>query len=77
MSIEHVHEVPCNKLDLSHIPMYVKASSKRQCMRAHANAGGPSGVRVLNFGLSIHLHPYFVCASSEDSGEPLHLHRLA
>ena len=57
--------------------MYVKASSKRQCMHAHANAGGPNGARVLNFGLSIYLHPYLVYASSEDSGEPVHLHRLA
>ena len=29
-----------------------------------------SGARGLNFGLSLHLHPYFVFVSCEGSGEP-------
>ena len=36
-----------------------------------------SGARGLNFGLSLHLHPYFVCASSKCSGKYVHLRRLA
>ena len=32
--------------------------------------------RELNVGLSLHLHPYFVNASSEGSGKSAHLHRL-
>ena len=30
----------------------------------------------LNSGLSLHLHPCFVCASSEGSGESAYMHRL-
>ena len=33
--------------------------------------------RGLNFGLSPHLHPYFVYTSSEGSGESANLRRLA
>ena len=35
-----------------------------------------SGARSLNFGLSLDLHPYFVYASSEDSGVSAHVRRL-
>ena len=31
----------------------------------------------LNFGLSMHLQPYFVYASSEELGESAHMRRLA
>ena len=34
------------------------------------------GARGINFDLSLHLHSYFVCASSECSSEYAHLHRL-
>ena len=33
--------------------------------------------RVLQFGSSLYLHPYFEYTSSEDSGESAHLRRLA
>ena len=36
-------------------------------LNAHSDVS--SRARGLNFGLSLHLHPYFVYASSEDSGE--------
>ena len=32
--------------------------------------------RALYFGLSLHLHPYFMYVASEGSGESVHLHRL-
>ena len=32
---------------------------------------------ALIFSLSFHLHPYFVYAGSEGSGESAHMHRLA
>ena len=36
-------------------------------LNAHADI--TSGARDLNFDLSLHLHPYFVYASSKGSGE--------
>ena len=36
-----------------------------------------SWVRYLTFNLGLHLHPYFVYACSEGSGESAHLRRLA
>ena len=35
------------------------------------------GARALKFGLSLHLHLYFMQTSIEDSGECAHLCRLA
>ena len=35
-----------------------------------------SEARLLNFSLNHHLHPYFVYASGEGSGEPMLMHRL-
>ena len=35
-----------------------------------------SKVRGLNFGLSLHQHPYFVYMSSEGSGESAHMLKL-
>ena len=35
-----------------------------------------SGTRGLNFGPSLHLHPYFMYARSKDSGETAHMRRL-
>ena len=36
-----------------------------------------SGARGLTFGLSFHIHPFVVYASSEGSVESVHLRRLA
>ena len=33
----------------------------------------PSGARGLNCVSSVHLHPFFVCTSSEDSGQCAHV----
>ena len=35
---------------------------------ATKNAGVSREAGDLNFGLSLHLHPYFICATSEGSG---------
>ena len=35
-----------------------------------------SGTRSLNFGLGLHLHPYFMHASSEGSDETAHVRSL-
>ena len=35
------------------------------------------GARCLNFGPSMHLRPFFVCSSSEGSGEIARMRRLA
>ena len=43
-------------------------------INAHADATREA--RGLKFGLSLHLHPYFVYASTEGSGESVHMHRL-
>ena len=43
----------------------------------NTHAGVSNGARSLQFGLSLHLHPFFVYASSEDSGESAHMRRLA
>ena len=42
---------------------------------AHADVS--SYARGLKFGLSFHLHPYFVHTSSKDSSEYAHMRRLA
>ena len=42
--------------------------NKKPPLNAHAVVS--SGARGLNFGLSIHPHPYFVYASNEGSGKP-------
>ena len=44
-------------------------------INAHADICG--GARGVNFGESLHLYPCLVYASSDGSGEPVHLHRLA
>ena len=41
------------------------------------NENADSEVRDLYFGLSLHLHPYFVYASSQVSGKSAHMRRLA
>ena len=48
-----------------------------QTPQLNAHAEVFSGARGLNFGLSLHLHPYFVYASSEGSGESAQARRLA
>ena len=45
--------------------------------KQNAHADVSSGARDLKFGTCFHLHPYFVRASSEGSGETEHLHSLA
>ena len=40
-----------------------------------AHAAVSSRARCLKFVLSLHLHPYFVFASSQGTGESVHLHR--
>ena len=42
---------------------------------AHAGVLGESGGP--NFDLRLHLNPYIVHESSEVSGKPVHMHRLA
>ena len=45
------------------------------CLKSSLNmlAQLSSGAIHLNFGLSLHLHPYFICAS-RGSGEPVQAH---
>ena len=42
----------------------------------NAPAHMSSEARILHFSPGLHLHLYFVYASSEGSGESAHLHRL-
>ena len=42
----------------------------------NSHAGESSRSRFLNCSLILHLHPYFVYASSEGSVESAHMHRL-
>ena len=44
-------------------------------LSAHADIS--SGYAILNYGFGLHLHPYFVYASSDGSGESAHLRRHA
>ena len=53
---------------------YMRIIPFAQMSLINANADVSSEARDLNFDLSFHLHPYFVYASSEDSGEPAHIH---
>ena len=61
-----------HKLPLSG-PMLI-AYVQMPLINAHAVVS--SGARGLNFGLSLHLHPYFVYASSKGSGKSAHKGRL-
>ena len=51
------------------------AYAQTPLMNAHTDVF--SGDRGLKFGLSLHLYPYFLYASSEGSGESAHMRRLA
>ena len=51
-------------------------SAYAQMPQINVNAELSSEVRCLNFGLILHLHPYFVYASSDDSGASVHMRRL-
>ena len=42
----------------------------------HAHAEVSSKARVLNFGMCIHVCPYFVFASNKGSGKSVHVHIL-
>ena len=55
--------------------MVLIAHAPKPDLNAHADL--PSGVRGLNFGLSLHKHPFLLYASSEDSGESARMRRLA
>ena len=48
-----------------------------QMLLIKAQAGVSNKARGLNFGIDLYLHPYFVNASSEGSGESAHMRRLA
>ena len=48
----------------------------RICAPLNFHTGVSRGTRGLNFGQCLHLHSYFVYASSECSGESAHMHRL-
>ena len=48
---------------------------RKPSIKHHADIS--SRTRGPNFGTSLHLHPYFVYASSEGSGEYVHMRRLA
>ena len=62
-----------NARDFATYRICANASNKRPCWRIQQTRG-------LNFGLpqksSLHRHPYFVYASSEGSGESVHMRRL-
>ena len=51
--------------------LLVMAYAQMPLISAHSN------VRCLNFGLSLHLHTYFVNVSSKGSGKSVHMHRVA
>ena len=51
------------------------AYAQKPHLSAHAFVS--SKARNLNFGLSLHLNPNFVYASSNGSGESVHMRRLA
>ena len=42
----------------------------------YAHAGTSTKARGINFGLSLHLHPYIVYTSGKGSGESAHTLRL-
>ena len=51
------------------------AYAQKSPLNEHADVSNM--VRVLNFALRLHLHPYFMCASSEGSVETAQLRRLS
>ena len=51
------------------------AYAQMPLMNAHTDIS--SEVGGSKFGLSLHIHPYFVYASSEDSAESVHKRRHA
>ena len=59
----------------AHEILVLIAYAQMYLINAHSDVS--SKVRGLSFVLSHHLHRYFVYASSEGSGESVHMHRLA
>ena len=55
--------------------MFLWQTAQELPLNAHADVF--SGARGLNFGMSLHLNPYFGYASIEGSGEAAHLRRFA
>ena len=55
--------------------MFLWHSAQEFPLNAHADVF--SGAKGLNFGMSLHLYPYFGYASIEGSGEVAHLRRFA
>ena len=51
------------------------AYAQMYLINAHSDVSNKA--KGLSFVLSHHLQPYFVYASSEGSGESVHMHRLA
>ena len=51
------------------------AYAQESPLNAHVDV--TSGARGINPGLSLQLYLYFAYASSEGSGESVHMHRLA
>ena len=49
---------------------------RKNLQQINAYVGVSSATRYLNFGLSLHLNPYFGYAGNEGSGESAHLCRL-
>ena len=77
-------------IEITIIPVYLIFSSIyypdlrtfRVCTKVsftnvNAHADVSNMVRVLNFALRLHLHPYFMYTSSEGSVETAQLHRLS
>ena len=60
--------------DSAHKILVLIAYVKTPLITAYAALS--SKVRGLNFGLCLHLHPYFMCVSSDCSGKSAHMLRL-
>ena len=52
------------------------AYAQKPPLNVHANISSRATCRDLIFDLTHHLHPYIVHASSEGSGESMHLYML-
>ena len=57
-------------------PRYKQILESLSASYKHPHAYVSSGARGLIFGLSLHLHQYFVYASREGSSEFVHIHTL-
>ena len=62
--IKKVNIIPAHEI------LVLAAYAEKPPSNTHAYIS--SGAKGLNFGLSLHLHPYFVYASSKSSSESAH-----